>query len=104
MKEHAKLSTNLRLAGALLDGATVEAHLCSDYPANAKAVPTVSLGTGNFNASGGEFEVKRAGRATCIAVVWEGEVAITKPSKLPLRVGPGQRAKVGPLEFTSAKQ
>lgn len=95
------LSPNLRLAGALLSGATVVAHVCSKVPKKAEQVPAASLGTGVFNANGGAFTVKTPGRAVCLAVVWEGSVVVTHPDLLPMDVREGDKAKCGPLEFAS---
>lgn len=93
-----KLSAELRLAVALMEGATVVAHICFKEPKKAEQVPQMSLGAGTFTRDGGSFDVKLPGRAVCLAVVWEGKVVRSYPDKLPMDVVVGP-AKCGPLSL-----
>lgn len=97
------LAPELRLAGALLSGATVPAHVCTKVPKTAEQVREFSIGGGLFNRKGGQFEIVTPGRAVCLAVVWEGEVVTTVPDAMPVDVEAGQKCKCGALDLRSTQ-
>jgi hypothetical protein len=96
-----KLSPGLQLAVHLMEGGTVQAHLCEREPGSLGELAVDSLGEGSFTAEGGTFKVFRRGWITCIAVPWDGQLVITRPQYLPLFGRKGQAAKCGPLQLAT---
>lgn len=92
------ISTNLRAAIAMIaDGKSFPCHICDHEPGSVAELGECSLGNGMVDAEGAEFRADRDGWIECLAIEFDRELVITKPTYLPLFIRAGQRAKVGQL-------
>lgn len=92
------ISTNLRAAIAMLaEGKSFPCHICDHEPDGMADLDACSMGRAMVDAEGAEFRAERGGWIECLAIEFDRELVITKPSYLPIYIRTGQRAKVGKL-------
>ena len=92
------LSPALELAIQLFaEGRTIPAHLCAATPVDVHDIRRVRLGFGRVGADGGTLQIDKEGVATCIAYDVQGQLVTSVTPAMPIRVHPGQQAKVRAL-------